>query len=63
VLSVLWHVSGENVVETAIFSNNYNDVLDGSASAYILLGLKGPDERATRLNWNTVKATNPTRRP
>src|SRR6266478_6732347 len=48
VLSVLWLVSGKNVVETAIFSNNHYDMLDGGAGELIPLGLKGGNERAAQ---------------
>ncbi len=45
---MLWLVGGKEVIESSVFSDDHDDVLDGSARGCYFLGLKGASERATQ---------------
>src|SRR5260370_38318258 len=40
-------VGGKEVIIRSVFSDDYDDVLDGGAGGFFLLGLKSADERTT----------------
>lgn len=47
----LWHISGEDVVESAVFADQDDDVLDGGTGAilFMLVGLQGCCKRAPQV--------------
>ena len=45
---MLWLVGSKEVIESSVFSDDHDDVLDGSAGGFYFLCLKCASERATQ---------------